>query len=126
MGKHIAKSSSLTIYYHLGEATHGTTYAASIKHFQQRKDGHGAWIALTMQYVGRDKWESEIMWQDDLLHTRLWKGKLNFPLEGFIAQHQNAFILMQQCVDHVEYQLLSKHTLVGYLLEGIVCPDASL
>ena len=104
----------------------GTTYAASIKPFQQRKDGHGAWTAITMQYMGKDKWESEIRQQDDLLHTWQWKGQSNFPLEGFITQHWNAFVSMQQCADHVEYQLLNKHTQVGYLLEGIVCPDASL
>ena len=105
---------------------HGTTYAASMKPFQRRKDGHGAWIALTMQYAGKDKWESEIKQQDDLLHTRQWKGQSNFPLEGFIAQHRNTFILMQQCADHVEDQLPNKHTRVGYLLEAIVCPDAGL
>ena len=33
---------------------------------------------------------------------------------------------MQQCADHVEYQLPNEHTRVGYLLEGIVCPDAGL
>ena len=79
-----------------------------------------------MQYAGKDKWESKIKQQDNLLHTRQWKGQLNFPLEGFITQHRNAFILMQQCADHVEYQLLNEHTRVGYLLEGIVCSDAGL
>ena len=33
---------------------------------------------------------------------------------------------MQQCANHVEYQLLNKHTRVGYLLEGIVYLDAGL
>ena len=77
------------------------------------------WIALTMQYAGKDKWESEIKRQDDLLHTRQWKGQSNFPLEGFITQHWNTFVSMQQCADHVEYQLPNEHTQVGYLLEGI-------
>ena len=79
-----------------------------------------------MQYVGKDKWESKIKWQDNLLHTQQWKGQSNFPLEGFIAQHWNVFVLMQQCTDHVEYQQPNEHTRVGYLLEGIVCPDAGL
>ena len=114
------------VYYHLEEATSGTTYAASIKPFQRRKDGRGAWTALTMQYAGKDKWESKIKRQDDLLYTRQWKGQLNFHLEGFIAQHRTAFISMQQCTDHVEYQLLNEHAQVGCLLEGIVCLHASL
>ena len=66
------------------------------------------------------------MKQDDLLHTQLWKGQSNFLLEGFIAQHWNAYILMQQCSEHVEYQLPNEHTRVGYLLEGIQCPDPGL
>ena len=33
------------VYYHLEEATRGTSYAASIKPFQRRKDGRGAWKA---------------------------------------------------------------------------------
>ena len=51
---------------------------------------------------------------------------VKFSLEGFVTQHWNAFVSMQQCADHVEYQLPNEHTQVGYLLEGIVCPDASL
>ena len=68
----------------------------------------------------------EIKHQDDLLHTCQWKVQSNFPLEGFIAQHRNAFVSMQQCAEHVEYQLPNEHTCVGYLLEGIVCPDLGL
>ena len=78
------------------------------------------------QYAGCDKWEVEIKYQDDLHHPHQWKGQSNFPLEGFIAQHQNAFVSMQQCAEHVEYQLPNEHTHVGYLLEGIVCPDLGL
>ena len=57
------------MYYHLKEATQGTMYAASIKLFQCHKDGHGAWLTLMNQYMGRDKWEAEIKCQDNLLHT---------------------------------------------------------
>ena len=78
------------------------------------------------QYAGQDKWEAEIKRQDNLLHTRAWKGQLTFPLEGFIAQHRNAFMSMQQCAEHVEYQLPNSHTRVSYLLGGIQCSDAGL
>ena len=59
------------VYYHLEEATRGTSYAASIKPFQRGKDGRGAWKALTSQYAGKDKWEAEIKCQEQLLHTRV-------------------------------------------------------
>ena len=55
-----------------------------------------------------------------------WKGQSNFPLQGFIAQHRNAFISMQQCAEHIAYQLPNEHTRVGYLLEGIQCPHLGL
>ena len=103
-----------------------TYYAASIKPFQRSKNGHGALLALTNQYAGNDKWEVEIRKQDDLLHTCVWKGQSNFPLEGFIAQHRNAFVSMQQCAEHIAYQLPNEHTRDGYLLEGIQCPDPGL
>ena len=81
---------------------------------------------MTAQYAGCDKWEVEIKCQDDLLHTCQWKGESNFPLEGFIAQHRNAFVSIQQCAEHVEYQLPNEHTHVSYLLEDIVCTDPGL
>ena len=38
-----------SVYFHLEEATQGTTYAApSIKAYQRCKDGRGAWMTLTM------------------------------------------------------------------------------
>ena len=115
-----------TVYHHLEEATRGTPYAASIKPFQRRKDGRGAWLALTSQYAGDDKWEAEIKKQEQLLHTRVWKGQSNFSLEHFISQHRNAFVSMQACAEHVQYQLPNEHSRVGFLLEAIQCSDAGL
>ena len=107
------KEDNGSVYYHLEEATRRTIYSASIKPFQRGKDGCGAWLALTSQYAGNDKWEAELKRQDDLLHQCQWKGQNTFPLEGFIGQHHNAFISMQQCAEHVSYQLPNEHTWVG-------------
>ena len=83
-------------------------------------------MVLTNHYAGDDKWEGEIKKQDKLLQTCIWKGQSSFLLEGFIAQHRNAYVSMQQCPEHVEYQLPNLHTHVGYLLEGIQFPDPGL
>ena len=120
------RDDNAAVYYALEEATHSTSYAASIKPFQRTKNGRGALLALMNQYAGNDKWEAEIRKQDDLLHTCVWKGQSNFPLEGFIAQHRNEFVSMQQCAEHIAYQLPNKLTRVGYLLEGIQCSDPGL
>ena len=114
------------VYYHLEEATRGTSYAASIKPFQKVKDGRGAWKALTSQYAGKDKWEAEIKCQEQLLHTRIWKWQSNFSLENFISQHRNAYVSMQASAEHVQYQLPNKHSRVGFLLEAIQCSDPGL
>ena len=115
-----------TIYHALEEATHMMTYTALIKPFQRGKDGYGAWMALYNQYAGKDKWEAEIKKQENLLHMCKWKGQSNFSLEAFISQHRNAFILMQACVQYIQYQLLNEHSHVGFLLDAIENLDARL
>ena len=113
------------VYYHLEEATRGTSYAASVKPFQRGKE-RGAWKALSCQYVGKDKWEAEIKHQEQLLHTRIWKGQSNFSLEDFISQHRNASVSMQASAEHVQYQLPNEHSRVGFLLKAIQCTDPGL
>jgi hypothetical protein len=115
-----------TVYYKLEEATRATSYAASIKPFQRHKNGRGAWLALSTQYAGKDKWEAEIKRHEQLLHTRLWKGQSNFTLDRFIAHHRNAFVSMQAAAEHITYQLPNEHSRVGYLLDAIQCSDAGL
>ena len=58
------------VYYKIEEVTRGISYADSIKPFQKRKDGRGAFLALLGKYAGTDKWEAEIKRQSTLLHTR--------------------------------------------------------
>ena len=58
------------VYYLLEEATRGTSYAPTIKPYQRSKHGRDAWRSLVMQYAGEDKWQSELKYQDDLLHNR--------------------------------------------------------
>ena len=114
------------VYHRLEEATRGTSYAASLKPYQRTKDGRGAFQAIISQYAGEDKWESELKKDGSLLHTRKWKGQSNFPLEKHCAQHRNAFISMEQCAQHVDYQLPNQHSRVGYLLAGIENNDPGL
>ena len=114
------------VYYDIEIAVRSTQYAASIKPFQRAKNGRGAFHSLCNQYAGEDKWQLELRKNDDLLHNRVWKGQGNFPLERFVAQHRNAYVTMQECAEHVEFQLPNERTRVGYLLEAIQCGDAPL
>ena len=59
------RDDNAAVYYKIEEATRGTQYADSIKTFQRKKDGRGAFMALSKQYAGPDKWESQLkrmMW----------------------------------------------------------------
>ena len=114
------------LYYFLEEATRTTSYAASLKPYQRRKDGRAAWFAIVQQYAGVDKWQAELKQQDDLLHTRRWKGQSSFSLDKLIAQHRNAYITMSQCAVHIPFQLPNEQTRVTYLLDAIECSDAAL
>ena len=120
------RSDNAEVYNKLEEATRGTTYANSIKPYQRRKDGRGAFESLSGQYAGVDKWEIELKKQNSLLNTRKWKGQGNFTLEKFCQQHRNAYVSMVACAEHVQYQLPNEHTRVGYLLDAIECNDPAL
>jgi hypothetical protein len=125
-GHALFREDNSSVYYFLEEATRGTAYAASMKPFQRAKNGREAYLSIRNQYAGKDKWEAEIKKQDDLLHNRQWKGQTNFTLEKFVSQHRNAYVSMQQCSEHVAFQLPNEHTRVGYLLDAIQTSDAGL
>ena len=125
-GHPLFREDNSSVYYKLEEATRATSYAASIKPYQRTKNGRDAWLALSNQYAGKDKWEAEIKRHEQLMHTRVWKGQSNFTLERFIAQHRNAFVSMQAAAEHVTYQTPNSHSRVGYLLDAIQCSDAGL
>ena len=111
------------VYYHLEEATRGTSYAASIKPFQKVKDGRGAWKALTSQYAGKDKWEAEIKRQEQLLHTRFGKGRVIFHLR---TSFPNIEMHMSPCKPVLNMCSPYEHSRVGFLLEAIQCSDPGL
>ena len=60
------------------------------------------------------------------MKTRLWKGNTTFALDKFCDQHRSAFISIQQCSEHIPYQLPNEYTRVTYLLDAIKCSDAEL
>ena len=126
-GHPLFREDNLAVYYKLEEATRATSYAASIKPYQRTKNGRDAWLVVSSQYAGNDKWEAEIKHHEQLLHTRMWKGQSNLTLERLIAQHRNAFVSMQAVAEHVTYQLQNEHSRVGCLLDAIQeCSNAGL
>ena len=113
------RDDNASLYFYLEEATRSTMYTSLIQLYSQRKDGCGTWFAITNQYAWKDKWGAEQKKQDDLLHTYKWRSQSNLLLDKFISQHRNAFVSMQQCAIHVEFQLPNEYSCVGYLVNAI-------
>ena len=78
------------------------------------------------QFADVYKWEAQIKNEDSLLHTHTFKVQSKFTLERYIQKHRSKYISMQSCTEHVRYQLLNKHTHVGYVLGGTEMSDAPL
>ena len=70
---------------------------------EEKMEGGMEGLNKSSQYAGKDKWEAGIKCQEQLLHTRIWKGQNNFSLENFISQQRNAYVSMQASADHVQY-----------------------
>ena len=107
------------VYFKLEEATCSTMYAASIKPYQQSKNGRGAWIALASKYAEQDKFEAEIKSAEDVLHNCMWNSNGTFTLELYIGLHRVANVNLQAAAVKVTYQLPTEYTRVGYLLKPL-------
>ena len=81
------KDNNVEVYYNLETALRGTTYLALIKPFQRSKYGRGALLGVQSQYSGRDKWQVELITQEDIVHNQLCMGQRQFTLDRFVGQH---------------------------------------
>ena len=122
----IFRDDNNSVYHFLEEATRGTVYGKTLKPFTRAKNGREAYLSVISQHAGEDKWNKELKSQESFLQTRVWKGNSNFSLEKFIEQHRSAYISMQQCAEHVNYQLPNETTRVRYLTDNIQNGDPAL
>jgi hypothetical protein len=114
------------VYYELHQATQGTTYAASVTPFAASKDGRGAYLALTSQFAGPDKWQELLRTNKEFLQNRKWNGQTQMTLETFIGQHRQSHVVMTQCKRHVHVELPSDYSRVTALLDSIECDNSRL
>ena len=119
------KTDNAKVYSALEEATRSTAYSSTVKAFSRRRDGRAAWFALVSSHAGSDKWESlqkeNVKW---LLNTK-WNGRV-YTLEKFCNQHRSRYVNLEEAQNHVDFQLPTEHTRVGYLIDNIENPDADL
>lgn len=119
------KTDNAKVYSALEEATRSTAYSSTVKAFSRRRDGRSAWQAIVSSHAGSDKWEllqkENNLW---LLNTK-WNGR-TYSLEKFCNQHRTRYVNLEEAKNHVDFQLPTEHTRVGYLLDNIENADADL
>jgi hypothetical protein len=100
------------VYYAVNLATQGTTYASSVTPFSATKDGRGAYLALTAQFAGPDKWQELLRTNKNFLQTRTWNGQSSMTLETFVGQHRQSHVVMTQCQRHIHVELPTDYSRV--------------
>lgn len=119
------KTDNAKVYSALEEATRGTAYSSTVKSFSRRRDGRAAWLAVVSNHAGIDKWEilqtENMKW---LMNTP-WTGT-SYSLEKFCNQHRSRFVNLEEASNHVDFQLPTEHTRVGYLIDNITNNDPDL
>ena len=119
------KSDNAMVYSMLEETTRGTVYAPTIKPYGRRKDGRAAWLSMISSHAGNDKWEQLQKEKSKFLMNTKWNGRA-FSLEKFTGMHRSAYVNLEEASDHVNFQLPTEHTRVGYLIDNIQNPDPDL
>ena len=108
----LCQDDNASIYCALKEVTRSTLYAASIKPFQRAKNGHGAYLAIRAQYASRDKWETKIKRQDNLLAAYLCMERARQLFVGTIicCTALQCICVYDAVCAAVAYQLPNQHT----------------
>ena len=119
------KSDNALVYSMLEEATRGTIYAPTIKPFARLKNGRGAFLALVQSHAGDDKWEQVKKNKLNFLMNTKWNGR-TYSLDKFTGLHRSAYVQLEEAKAHVDFQLPTQHSRVGFLLDNIVNNDPDL
>ena len=120
-------SDNALVFTAIQKAVMGTQYSGSVEPFNKNKDGRGAFEALKRQHAGEAVWKLHLKKAEQVLHNSKWKGQTSsYTLEKFAANHRDAFLQLQKCSEHLQYQLPNENTRVTYWLDGIECSDSSL
>ena len=119
------KTDNAKVYSALETATRSTTYSSTVKGFSRSRDGRGAWLAIVTTHAGKDKWEQLQTDNTKWLINTKWSGT-NSSLEKFCNLHRTKFVNLQEAANHVDFQLPTSHTRVGYLIQNIENDDADL
>lgn len=119
------RTDNATVYSALDEATRGTIYAPTIKPFARLRNGRGAWLAIIASNAGNDKWEQVKKDKLNFLMNVKWIGR-TYSLDKFTGLHRNAYVLLEEAAQHVNFQLPTEYSRVGFLCDNITHNDPDL
>ena len=80
---------------------------------------------MISSHCGKDKWETLQKEKLDFLMNTKWNGRI-YSLDKFCGAHRGAFVQLEEAAVHVDFQLPTEHTRVGYLIDNINNSDPDL
>ncbi len=121
------KTDNATVYRILQDSLAGTQHISSIKPFQSRRDGRGAYEALMLHNLGNSKWEKVIEVAETYVNNRSWDGKnVRFTIKSHISKHHEAHNDFIRASQHINYVVPNETTRVQRLLRSIQCKDGTI
>ena len=109
------------------EAVRDSDHANTIKPFERRRDGRGAWLAMMGNHAGDDKWDRLIETAENYINKRKWDGSGSLTLESHIDRLKSAYIDLEAAKDHVPYVCPTERTRVKTLLASLdACVDPGM
>ena len=115
------------VFQILQDMVAGTSYETSVKSYQRRRDGRGAYLALLQHNLGSSKWDKILEDAETYVSKREWNGRnQRFSLKSHINKHREAHNDMVHASQHVEYALPNEHTRVGRLIKSITTKEPAI
>ena len=93
-----------TVYSFIEQASRNSQYLTTIKPFERRKDGRGAYFALINAHVTDDKWDR--IQKDNMkwIMSLKWNGK-KIALEQFCSLHWAKYEQLVELATHLPFQV---------------------
>ena len=115
------------VFQILQDMVSGTSFESSVKTYQRRRDGRGAYFALCQHNLGSSKWDKILEDAESYVSKREWNGRNHrFNLKSHINKHREANNDMIRASQHVQYALPNEHTRVGRLLKSITSKEPAI
>ena len=121
------RTDNATVYRILQDSLAGTQHISSIKPFQGRRDGRGAYEALMLHNLGNSKWEKVVEVAETYVNNRTWDGRnARFSIKAHLSKHREAHNDFIRASQHINYALPNETTRVQRLLRSIQCKDGTI